>query len=136
MGRSTARKRTNKARWALNASLRKRDVLPEEGPGRRSVEAVVDVCRTTRRVACDRRSGDNVRLGCAGTEKVRAAGVAVACATVAGRRVLRDPEPGLGDRVQRPNGDVADVGVVERVPTRIVGHGLGAVPDRRELLAS
>src|SRR6478672_608369 len=73
--------------------LGKRHVLREERAGRRRVEPVVDVRRATVEVARDRDRGDDVRLPCAGSEEVRTAGVAVARATVAGRSVLRDPQP-------------------------------------------
>ena len=50
-------------------SLGKRDELFQERAGRRRVEPVVDVRRAARRVARDRRAGDDARLGPAGPRK-------------------------------------------------------------------
>ena len=88
--------RGRRARLIGRAGLRQRHELPEECARRWRVEPVVDVRRAARRVAGDRRGGDDVRLGRSGAEEVRAARVAVAGAAVPGRRILRDPQPARG----------------------------------------
>jgi hypothetical protein len=70
------------------AGLGKRDVAGQERPGRRSVEAVVDVRRAARRVARDHRRRDDVRLARPGPEEIRTARVSITSATVAGGCIL------------------------------------------------
>src|SRR6266540_807472 len=115
-----------------SSCLRQRDELPEEGPGRCRIQAVVHVRRPAHKVAGDGGACDDVRLGRAGAEEVRAARIAVARAAVTKCWIHGDLQPALRSGPQRPGGDVANVGVVER-GTVLDRHRLRAVADRREL---